>query len=325
MCRPHARRTTADRDCVSTSGPPPPRHRGGPVPNEPSSARGLITIPAVPAAWPASSRRRRTGPRRPGGESDRSSRPTMICSSEGPLTGETNSRAGVEVRCRCRPACPSPPGGALSGSLEPLTRYGPVGGTAEEKASVPGTRPRRPRTSWRPRCCCPRPLGDVLATRQPQGRAGLARVIAGDAEEADSWRHRPVTASEIRGKVSMGYCATLPVRQLLDSLGEGRGAGAAVEPALLLGLGRLLEPRARHRVGRVLDLVRRVVLGRLGVRGGDVVEVAEDVQLRGEGVPQGAENRRDPAAALIFSLLRLELRPRLGHRRVRAGRRPSLL
>src|SRR6476646_9398638 len=30
-------------------------------------------------------------------------------------------------------------GGALSGSFEPVTRYGPVGGRADEKASVPGT------------------------------------------------------------------------------------------------------------------------------------------------------------------------------------------
>ena len=87
-----------------------------------------VTSPGGRAAWPASRRPRRSCGRPVGGARQPEPTSTVICSRAGPLTGDRNSSAGrgvagVDVGLQSLTA-----GSTSSGSVAPLSRYGPVGG-----------------------------------------------------------------------------------------------------------------------------------------------------------------------------------------------------
>ena len=98
-------------------------------------------------------------------------------------------------------------GGALSGSVEPLTRYGPVGGTAEEKASVPATEATKA-TNF----LAASMFLLVLGMYWPPGSQMVAPFVLASSPGMPK---KPILAASAGasveiGKVSMGYCAALP-------------------------------------------------------------------------------------------------------------------
>src|SRR6478735_3951853 len=116
-------------------------------------------------------------------------------------------------------------GGALSGSFEPVTRYGPVGGRADEKASVPGTEATNA-TNF----LAASMFLLVLGMYWPPGSHRVAPALLASSPGMPK---KPILAAsavdnvEI-GKVSMGYCAALPCASCLIPWAK------VVEPALLL-------------------------------------------------------------------------------------------
>ena len=237
---------------------------------------------------------------------------TVICSSDGPLTGERNSRAGVrgvlvEVLLDIEDCGQgiSRQLGALDdvrarGRLRGGRCLGPFNGGDEREEILGGGE-----------LIARRRLRDVGGCRHPDRRAVLGGVRARLSEEPDVLDGLGMVRRDgSKGEGQHRVLGELARRERIEAVVEAGCPEVLLVPALVKSFLQVLETGERCRGVGVLDLVVGVVGGE--VRDGrlDVAVVGEDEQLRGpvvRGLVGGAD-RGDPGG-LELVVVGLELGP----------------